>query len=78
MIKLKDFLGLHNFVNSLREVKIAYKSEVYGDDDIEWLMDKYVNSINIYPSVILVKLEDKEIDNDLYTETIIRKFKTES
>lgn len=28
MIKLKDFLGLHNFVNSLREVKIAYKSEV--------------------------------------------------
>ena len=78
MIKLKDFLGLHNFVNSLREVKIAYKSEVYGDDDIEWLMDKQVNSINVYPSVVFIKLEDEEIDNGLYTETIIRKFKAES
>lgn len=78
MIKLRDFLGLHNFVNSLREVKIAYKSEVYGDDDIEWLMDKQVNSINVYPSVVFIKLEDEEIDNGLYTETIIRKFKKES
>lgn len=39
---------------------------------------KQVNSINIYPSVVFVKLGDKEIDNGLYTETIIRKFKTES
>lgn len=56
MIKLKDFLGLHNFVNSLKEVKIAYKSEVYGDDDIEWLMDKQISSINIYPSAVFVQL----------------------
>ena len=77
MIKLKDFLGLHNFVNSLKEVKIAYKSEVYGDDDIEWLMDKQISSINIYPSAVFVQLWDKEIDKGLYTETIIRKFKTE-
>lgn len=41
-------------------------------------MDKQINSINIYPSVVFIKLEDEEIDNDLYTETIIRKFKAES
>lgn len=66
MIKLKDLLRAMHFVNCLKRVKIAYNCEkfLYGYDDIEWLMDKQVRSIDIYYSVIFIRLEE-DIDNDI-------------
>ncbi len=65
MIKLYDLLRAIHFVNCLKNVKITYNCEIflYGYDDIEWLMDKQVRIIDIYHSVVFIRLEE-DIDND--------------
>lgn len=66
MIKLKDLLRAIHFVNCFKkQVKIAYKCETFlwGYDDIEWLMDKQVGIIDIYHSVVLIRLKEEEIDD---------------
>lgn len=58
-MKLKDLLEKMHFINYYKlKVEIEYKGKKFleGRDDIEWLMDKSVEIIDFYQSVVLIRL----------------------
>ena len=62
MIKLKDLLEKMHFVNYYKlKVEISYKGEKFleGRDDIERLMNKPVEIIDFYQTVVVIRLEEE-------------------